>query len=343
MTQNTMSIEDKVKIIFNAFNTEYKAFIDGFLLENKKYLTATELYYKSIDLVGPDFTPGGKSARNGNKAIEKNLKHGLSKAKLQNLVEERENPLRWRRSFETIPSHDDVARFLLYQSSIKFNMSLFSWLGKSQADGPYNNVKLLDLIINERIDTVEELRKNMGLATSTVIAKLRKLEDCNLLNFSTFYTDTGKGNIKFKWNRRGRRRVLVNGSMYKHPLLVGKIIDITKSNPKEWYSPEDLQRVLKEDFSENYNFHSVRQSLRVLERKSILVCNENWLSTGKLSDIEPTTKGEKFYKQVISRITSFLEHEKERELGYIKRKGIYEKNLFHTIEHYLDVAMHTKK
>ena len=330
-------LEDKVRILFNGFNTEYKALIDGFLLEDENYLTATELQKKSLAAVGEELTP------KDSKVIERHLKKGLPKAKLQYLVDERENPLRWRRSFELIPHHDDIARFLLYQSSIKFNMSLFSWLGKSQADGPYNNVRILELVAKEHVDTVEELRKRLGLSTSTVIAKLRKLEECDLVTLSTFYTDTGKGNIRFKWNWKGRRRITVNGSIYKHPLLIEKIIGIAKSNPKTWYSPEELQKDLKEYYNEDYNFHSVRQALRVLERKSILMCNENWLSQGKLSDIDSTTKGKKFYKQVLERVTSFLKNEKEKDLRYIRRKGVYEKNLSLSLEHYLDVAMHTRR
>ncbi|KYK26147.1 hypothetical protein AYK26_00840 [Euryarchaeota archaeon SM23-78] len=342
MTNKNLKLEEKIRILFNAFNTESKAFIDGFLLENDKYLTATDLYYKSIELVGPDFTPGGKNPRNGNRTIQNHLKHKLPKAKLQYLVEEREHPLKWRRSFEFIPNHDDIARFFLYQSAIKFNMSLFSWLGKSQADGPYTNVKILDLVVKDHVNTTDGLRKRLGLATSTIISKLRKLEECNLLTLSTFYSDTGKGNIKFRWNRRGKRRITVNGTIYKHPLLIQKIVDITQPNPKVWYSAEDLRRRLKEIYSEDYNFHSIRQSLRVLERKNILVCNENWMSTGKLSDIESTTRGEKFYKEVIARVVSFLKYGKQRDLNYIRRKMIYEKNLSHSLDHYHDVAMHTR-
>ncbi|MBW3001109.1 hypothetical protein KY341_04495, partial [Candidatus Woesearchaeota archaeon] len=121
-----------------------------------------------------------------------------------------------------------------------------------------------------------------------------------------------------------------------------KIVDITQPNPKVWYSAEDLRRRLKEIYSEDYNFHSIRQSLRVLERKNILVCNENWMSTGKLSDIESTTRGEKFYKEVIARVVSFLKYGKQRDLNYIRRKMIYEKNLSHSLDHYHDVAMHTR-
>nr|MCK4929819.1 hypothetical protein [Nanoarchaeota archaeon] len=324
-------IEDKVRIIFNAFNTEYKAFINGFLLDDIIYQTEVKLHKESIELVGEELTP--KDYHN----FRAHLSHGLSKASLQYLVDQETNPLRWRRDFSIIKNHDDIARFLLYFSSIKFHISLFSWLGKSQWDGPYNNVRILEYIFKNNINTIEGLRKITGLSRNKVIKKVNKLEEHGFLELLTFYQDTGKGNIKYKWNEKDKTKLIIDKSLFKLPEVTRNIAKIMKSTPDKWYSVQELSDEL------SYNPRNIGAVCRVLERKNKVECNENWYGGGKLSKIIPKRRGINFYNEGIKHILNFLRQEDSAALAFIKRKKIYFKNLPSALAYYFDVAMHTRK
>ncbi len=170
-----------------------------------------------------------------------------------------------------------------------------------------------------------------------MIKKVNKLEEHGFLELLTFYQDTGKGNIKYKWNEKDKTKLIIDKPLFKLPEVTRNIAKIMKSTPDKWYSVQELSDEL------SYNPRNIRAVCRVLERKNKVECNENWYGGGKLSKIIPKRRGINFYNEGIKHILNFLRQEDSAALAFIKRKKIYFKNLPSALTYYFDVAMHTKK
>ncbi len=317
-------LEERVRLTFNAFNNELRAVIDGFLLEDDIFLTQTELWHKLSQLIPKNIT--GKKSR----VIERHLKHGLPKAKLQYFVDESKNPVSWKKSYGLVPHHDDIARFLLYMTAIKFPMSLTNLLGKSQADGPYTTVKVLELVVNKNVHTVRGLEKRLKLSTQQIIAKIKKMEKIGLLTYQTFYSDTGKGKIKYRRNPDYNGEAKVDNT-FKYPILTAKVIDVLNRDPAKLYSVGDLN---KHKRLQEYNPSTISGVLRILQKKRIVKSNENWESQVKLSHVQETIVGTEFYDIVIEPIIKLLKY--GRGIKTIKRKALWPENLSKVAELYLN-------
>lgn len=324
MTIRQNHLEDKVRLVFNAFNTEYRAIIDGFLLDKSEYRTEAQIYSRMLELLPQEeFKKRGRHSH----SIERQLKKGISKAKLQPFVTEKEEPLAWKISYDPVPHHDDIARFLLYMASVKYNLGLTKLLGKSQDDGPYTTVKVLEYVVKHNIHTIKGLEEKLSLSPQQVIAKVKRMQKAGLLTYKSFYSDSGKDSIKYKVNPSIIKSAERDNS-FKYPLLTRKILDIFRENPNQEYSAAELAGELEGSYE-----GTVNKVLRILHKKRVLDCNVDWKSKIKTSDVSATVLGMEFYKTVIVPIYSLLKS--GTGIRDIQRKALWQENLCAVADKYL--------
>ena len=189
--------ENIIPIVFNSLNTDFKAFFDAFVLE-KGYQGIEYLVNKSVDLMGPDLIAdiGGRSILFDYIPYVISMDGYISN--LRWLVDEKPSTPAWRKGFTIVPSHDVIARFLLYQASINFDTSLLSIFGRSSTGGPSNRVKLLEAVVEDGADCIKDLSDYLDLSSNTVRKKLRSLARSGIVDLETRGAEVKKGDLRFR-------------------------------------------------------------------------------------------------------------------------------------------------
>ncbi|RMF55204.1 hypothetical protein D6745_02910 [Candidatus Woesearchaeota archaeon] len=331
-----MGLDETVRQTFSAINTELKALMLGFLLDNN-FKSAWTLYQEAVDLGLEGLIPKNP------KSLSTHLKSAKRRrASLEPFVETREiekgskTITQYRLRPEARKIMPAIARFALY-FPIKFDISLYSLLGQDVNDGPYNSVRILQLLSEKGHAQRKDLEEELGIAGSAILERLKAFDDLDLIQLHSFDPEQ-KGQIKYKWRKRKSAKRLSDNGGYKNQDLYERIgLYMSRVEKEQNYIdvmealgiPEERRR-------------TVQAVLRRLENKGFLTTSSPWEGGVKYSEITIKHRGRKVYDEFIAKILSALSEDRSA-LAYIARKAIYEENLPRALEAYNLVSSHGKQ
>lgn len=319
--------EDIMPLVFNSLNTDLKAFIDAFVLE-EKHKNIGYMVNKAVDLMGPELTEeiGGK------RSLFDFFKYIISMggyiSNLRWFVDEKVSGDAWRKNFRIVPSHDVIAKFMLYQATVNFDTSLVSVFGQSSMGGPYNKVRLLEALVDIGADSIRDLSDYLDLSSNTVRKKLRSLAKAGIVDVETRGVEVKKGDLKFRASPKGSKILEECGTQHGCYKMARDIFHLMNQKPRAWFSVYDVDKALKPS---RFAYNSLTSSLRALQAAGAVECNHDWFVNYRSSIVRVSEKGARLYSEMIAPVVDYIKSKSNTTLERLLSSQINEEQVIDSL------------
>ena len=312
-----LSLDEMVDLLFNSFNNELKAVIIGFLVDETPR-TAANVLERGRELTKDPITFKPRTT-----SVIQNYFDGERQGNLDFFVDRGIG----RRGQPTVSYALNafgreygapVARFLLYQSDVRFNLPLQSWLGLSQQNGPAEIAHLLAYIDENPAATTMDIVRASRVTKTAVLAKLKKMAEAGLIYRRSFAQEENGQTYTLRPQQDGS----IQGGSYKYSNVYRAICRAMHRYRKP-FSAQDIRSSPGFPYSD---MDKIKETLGDMVRKGKVNDGTPWRAGERMSEFRTTARGHDLARWIINPIIGFVDHESE-SVELVSKKEIYQRKL----------------
>jgi len=311
-----MDQEEARKKIFTLINSEFKAFILGYLV-NKTYKSTNELIDTATFVCQSCPLTYKKSYRT---KLDSRIQRNLSEFVDEQIEPEENNRISWKLKEEEIRKGIiPITRYFIKVGS-ELDISWREFLGQNYSNTAQNSLILLETIVNGA-DRKIDVQKNLNLHAKSIKKRLEKFKELGIIEYNSI-----------EQNHRGQKIYELSDnltSIETRSENKGKIYSLLKNGNaqgKHSYSVEEIMKKTK------IKYRLLIKLLGELEKENYVSSKKGFIQKGRSSRITLTKKGKQLYDKINLMSDAYLRS--AESLNYIKNNQPNENDLEKVLNNY---------